>query len=149
MTMKQKRSNEPGKMPLIGDLADGQIAMNTHDAALFMRKTVGVDQSVVRVGAEMSAAVAATLKEATLPAFRAAIGVVGDGQSWQNVEPERSAGTTYSNATGRAIIVAVAAAGPGATFSVRPPAGSWVEVAVADGADHLSAQVVVPAGHDY
>ncbi|NGM47929.1 hypothetical protein G5B31_20640, partial [Rhodobacter sp. SGA-6-6] len=147
--MQQKRSTTPGKVPAVGDLADGQIAMNTHDAVLFMRKTVGVDQSVVRVGAEMSAAVAATLREPTLPAFRAAIGVVGDGQSWQNVEPERSAGTTFTNTTGKAICVSIAADGPGATLSVRPPAGSWVEVAVADGADHLAACVVVPPGHDY
>jgi hypothetical protein len=74
MTMKHKRSNTAGKVPLVADLEDGQLCVNTNDAILFMRKTVLGTPSIVRVGAEMSAPVAATLREASLPAFRAAIG---------------------------------------------------------------------------
>lgn len=118
MTMKMKRSNVAGKVPLTTDLEDGQIAVNTRDAILFMRKTVGETQSVVRVGAEMSAPVAATLKEATLPAFRAALGLgslatltptgtpngakfLRDDASWQNI-PQPTIAGPVSTASGSA-----------------------------------------------
>lgn len=74
MTMKHKRTGTAGKAPLVADLDDGQLAMNVADAILFMKKTVGGVSSVVRVGAEISPAVAPTLKAASLAAFRAAIG---------------------------------------------------------------------------
>lgn len=114
-----------------------------------MKKTVGGIASVVQVGAEMSAPVAATLKEVTLPAFRAAVGILGDGQVWQNVLPDRASGSTYVNITGRPIQISVVASGTGALLSLRPAGGSWVEIATSDSTARLAACAVIPAGNEY
>ena len=73
-TIKTKLSPTPGKVPLVENLASGELALNTNDAILFMKKTIGGVDSVVRVGAEMSPVVAAALKETTGAAFLAALG---------------------------------------------------------------------------
>lgn len=54
MTMQQKRSGTAGKVPLVADLLDGEIALNITDAVAFMKKTVGGVPSVVKIGAEMA-----------------------------------------------------------------------------------------------
>lgn len=77
MAIKHKRSSTAGAVPAVGDLVIGQLAMNTRDAILFMKKAVGAQESIVRVGAEMSAPVAAALKEPTGAAFLAALGGAG------------------------------------------------------------------------
>jgi len=64
-TIQLKRAAVAGKVPLVSDLASGELAVNTRDAALFMKKTVGGVDSVVRVGAEMSPLIAAALKATT------------------------------------------------------------------------------------
>lgn len=75
--IKTKLSPTPGKVPLIADLASGELAVNTNDAILFMKKTVGGVDSVVRVGAEMSPLLAGALKETTGAAFLGAMGYQG------------------------------------------------------------------------
>lgn len=50
MTMLHKRSAVPGKVPLLEDLAEGQLALNTADAVAFMRRTIGGVASVAKVG---------------------------------------------------------------------------------------------------
>lgn len=44
-----KRSSSPGSVPLTTDLASGELALNTNDAKLFLKKTVGSTSSIVTI----------------------------------------------------------------------------------------------------
>ena len=46
-----KRSSVQGKVPVVGDLALGEIALNTYDGKLFIKKNVGGTESIVDVTA--------------------------------------------------------------------------------------------------
>jgi hypothetical protein len=48
--LKVKKSSVPNKMPAVGDLALGELAVNTNDGRLFMKKDNGV-ASIVEIGA--------------------------------------------------------------------------------------------------
>ena len=50
-TIKIKRSAVPGKIPAAGDLELGELAINTYDGRLFLKKDVGGTQSIVNVTA--------------------------------------------------------------------------------------------------
>lgn len=73
-TVKFKRSGSAGKVPLTTDLVAGEAALNTRDGLLYTLKE-GVSPSVIVIGAEMSATLAAALKQASGPAFMEAIGL--------------------------------------------------------------------------
>jgi hypothetical protein len=47
MAIQFKRSNTPGKVPLIGDMLEGEINFNTHDGLLFFKKTYNSTASLV------------------------------------------------------------------------------------------------------
>lgn len=47
-----KRSSVQGKVPVVGDLALGEIALNTYDGKLFIKKNVGGTESIVDVTAD-------------------------------------------------------------------------------------------------
>jgi len=47
MAIQFKRSNTPGKVPLIGDMLEGEINFNTHDGLLFFKKTYNNTASLV------------------------------------------------------------------------------------------------------
>jgi hypothetical protein len=44
-----KRSSVPGKVPLVGDLALGEIAINTYDGIMYIKMDNGV-QSIMAIG---------------------------------------------------------------------------------------------------
>jgi hypothetical protein len=46
-----KRSSVQGKVPVVGDLALGEIALNTYDGKLFIKKNVGGIESIIDVTA--------------------------------------------------------------------------------------------------
>jgi hypothetical protein len=46
-----KRSSVQGKVPVVGDLALGEIALNTYDGKLFIKKNVGGTESIIDVTA--------------------------------------------------------------------------------------------------
>ena len=46
-----KRSSVQGKVPVVGDLALGEIALNTYDGKVFIKKNVGGTESIVDVTA--------------------------------------------------------------------------------------------------
>lgn len=50
-TVQVKRSAVPSKVPLTTDLALGELAVNTYDGKLFLKKNVSGTESVVEVGA--------------------------------------------------------------------------------------------------
>ncbi len=77
-----KRSAVAGKIPLTADLQTGELAMNTNDGRVYMKKTVGGSDSITRIGgfnitttavnktivAEEHVTVTAATKTITLPA---------------------------------------------------------------------------------
>lgn len=58
--IKIKRSNVPGKIPTTTDLELGELALNTHDGKLFIKKNDGSD-SIVEIGASAGNPVANNL----------------------------------------------------------------------------------------
>ena len=50
MTIKQKRSSVAGKVPTTGQLELGELAVNTFDGKLFLKKSDGTEE-IVEVGA--------------------------------------------------------------------------------------------------
>ena len=48
-TIKLRRSDQAGNVPLVGNLATGEVALNTADGKLFFKKTVGGVDSIVAI----------------------------------------------------------------------------------------------------
>jgi hypothetical protein len=46
-TIKLRRSNQAGNVPLVGNLSTGEVALNTADGKLFFKKTIGGVDSIV------------------------------------------------------------------------------------------------------
>lgn len=74
---------------------------------------------------------------------------LGDGQTWQNMSGSRTAGTTYTNNTGRTIFVSVEL-GQNAGYGFELYIGStWVELQRGDGGAPLGWQGAIPNGQQY
>lgn len=52
--IKLKRSATPGSVPTVSDLALGEVAVNTYDGRLYMKKNVGGSESIVQLQASTS-----------------------------------------------------------------------------------------------
>jgi hypothetical protein len=104
--IKPKSSATPGKVPLTSDLALGEIAVNTHDGKLFMKRNNGSDE-VVEIGAvpvsftELTAAAGQTVFTATYRAGRALVILNG------RVLPP----TSYTASNGTSVTIPTAATG--------------------------------------
>lgn len=80
----------------------------------------------------------------------AAVGGIGVGQTWQNVLGSRSAGTTFTNTTGKPIMINISRAGPNyaqTTIYVDGNAAAFAYVDQYGGNESLSA--IVPNGATY
>ena len=73
--LRLRRSSTAAAVPTTAQLSDGELAQNVNDGRLFGVKNVSGIRSIITLGAEMSAAVAAALKETTGTAFLSALGV--------------------------------------------------------------------------
>lgn len=60
-TVKLKRSSIQGKIPLVTDLALGELAINTYDGKLYLKKNVGGTESIVDISSGLSATEILTL----------------------------------------------------------------------------------------
>ncbi len=58
--IKLKRSSVPGKIPTTSSLELGELALNTYDGKVYMKKQVGNVQSVIEVGSSGSSSVTAS-----------------------------------------------------------------------------------------
>ena len=72
---------------------------------------------------------------------------IGYGQTWQNVTASRSASTTYTNSTGKPIMVYVQGNGGGGLQVSLTVNG--VALPVLSGATSLTASAIVPNGQTY
>lgn len=52
--IKLKRSATPGSIPTVSDLVLGEVAVNTYDGKLYMKKNVGGSESIVQIQATTS-----------------------------------------------------------------------------------------------
>lgn len=60
-TVKLKRSSVQGKVPLVSDLQLGELAVNTYDGKIYLKKNVGGTESIVDVSLGLSATEILTL----------------------------------------------------------------------------------------
>ena len=75
--------------------------------------------------------------------------VLGAGQTWQDMSGSRTAGTTYTNNTGRTIFVSVEL-GQNAGYGFELYIGSsWVELQGGDGGAPMGWQGAIPNGQQY
>lgn len=129
--VKLKRSAVAGKVPLTTDLDLGEIAVNTNDGKLFIKKDNGA-AAVVEIGAAQPK--------------------IGDQQSWTNVFSSRTNGVSYQNTTGKPIQVNVSFTNSFLSLQISSNNSNWIEVGnMASNPSSGSAPVVaiVPAGHYY
>ena len=49
-TIKLKRSSTSGRIPTTSDLALGEVAINTYDGKMYIKKNVGGTESIVEIG---------------------------------------------------------------------------------------------------
>lgn len=80
----------------------------------------------------------------TQPELATLVIPLGVGQTWQNVSGSRVSGTTYTNSTGRPILVSV-----GATIWLASAIVDGVSVAVTGTSNVVNVSFVVPAGSTY
>lgn len=52
--VQHKRTSIPGKIPTVGQLADGEIAINTHDGKMYFKRDANGTLSIVEVGVDAS-----------------------------------------------------------------------------------------------
>ena len=53
-TIKVKRSAVPGKVPILTDLALGELGINTYDGKMYIQKDNGATQTIIEVGAHLT-----------------------------------------------------------------------------------------------
>lgn len=54
--VQHRRTSVPGKIPTVGQLADGEIAINTHDGKMYFKRDANGVLSIVEVGVDASVA---------------------------------------------------------------------------------------------
>lgn len=54
--VQHRRTSVPGKVPTVGQLADGEIAINTHDGKMYFKRDANGTLSIVEVGVDASVA---------------------------------------------------------------------------------------------
>ena len=65
MGIKMKRSSVAGKAPAVGDVELGELAVNTHDGKLYLKKNNG-SETIVEIGAQRVTSVAGRTGAVTL-----------------------------------------------------------------------------------
>lgn len=129
--------------PALGTPASGNLANCTFPT---------LNQNTTGTAAGLSATLAIAsggTGQTTAANAGSALGAIGVGQTWQNVASSRAAGTTYTNSTGRPIMVAISISDGGSgsgsySFSVS---GVTVVSAAYDFGSFLS--VIVPSSGTY
>ena len=53
-TFRLKRSSVAGKIPTTSQLELGEVAINTYDGLMFIKKNVNGTESIVQIGEEVS-----------------------------------------------------------------------------------------------
>ena len=89
MGIKMKRSLVAGKVPAVSDIELGELAVNTHDGKLFLKKNDGTD-AIVEIGAQSVTSVAGRTGAVTLAKADIGLG---------NVDNTEDAAKPVSNAT--------------------------------------------------
>lgn len=80
-TLKIKRSATEGKRPVVADLQLGELAVNTYDGKLFLKRSNGINEYIVEVGGnvgyEVKNQTGATIPKGTVVAFAGTLGASG------------------------------------------------------------------------
>ncbi len=60
-TIKLKRSGTSGRLPTTSDLELGEVAINTYDGKMYIKKNVGGTESIVEIGSGGGSGLASSL----------------------------------------------------------------------------------------
>lgn len=126
MGIKIKRSAVEGKVPVVADLEIGQLAMNTADGKLYLKRSIGGVESIVQVGGVTSVAGrggAVTLTISDVALLQAAL----DSKAAE-IHDHIAAEIVDSSAAGRALLVATDVAAQRASLGLAT--GAFRNVAV-------------------
>ena len=106
-TLRHKRSTAPGGVPTTAALSLGELAINTYDGKLYLKKNVSGSETVVEVGAITSGGVTAALGYTPAnkagESFTGAISVAGSITATGDV-------TAYSDASLKTDVATIAGA---------------------------------------
>lgn len=106
-TLRHKRSTAPGGVPTTAALSLGELAINTYDGKLYLKKNVSGSETVVEIGAITSSGVIAALGYTPAnkagESFTGAISVAGSITATGDV-------TAYSDASLKADVATIAGA---------------------------------------
>lgn len=80
-----KRSNVPGKVPQVYDLALGEIAINTYDGKMYTKQSDGTTENIVQIGGTGGSSLSVKDEGTTLTAGAASMNFVGAGVTATNV----------------------------------------------------------------
>jgi len=131
--------------PVLGTPASGNLANCTFP-------TLNQNTTGTAAGLSTTLAIASGGTGQTTAALAgAALGAVGVGQTWQNVTGSRSAGTTYTNSTGRPIQVAILSAqGTNQQFQFYINGTLvWDQYSSTIYGDNVSCNFILPASDTY
>jgi hypothetical protein len=164
-TIILKRSATPGKVPTASQLALGEIAINTHDGLLYIKKDDGVSPSVVQIGGVTSvngetgtvtldsgdvaegsnlyftqARARAAVSAGTGISYNASTGVISTAQNLTSAAKPTFAGLTLTNGvdiTGDIIPTT------NNTYSLGSPTKVWKDVYVGPGTLYVNGSPVI------
>lgn len=134
-TITLKRSAVASKVPLTTDLALGEVAINTYDGKMFIKKDNGT-QSIVEIGAGGGATTLDGLTDVTITTPAAGAVLKYDGSAWINGQVDLA---DTDAVTG---ILAIGNGGTGATtqtaaFDALSPTTTKGDVIVSNGTDNI------------
>ena len=111
-TIKIRRSATAGAVPTTGQLALGELAINTYDGKLYTKKSVSGSESIVEIGVSSGSSGAAT----------------GGGSDQWALEHDNTITTSYTVGTGKNVIsVGPMTVQQGATVTI-PENSLWAVV---------------------
>jgi len=157
-----KRSSVPGKVPTVGQLALGEVAINTYDGKIYFKKYDGVEESIITIGESVAGAsgpIASTTDVAegsnlyfTQARARAAIsaspgvtfnqatGKIGTSQPLMVTSAPTFAGLTL---TGNIDITGSIVPSANITYDLGSPDKQWRDIYVGPGSLYVNGQKVL------
>lgn len=132
------------------DWGSGNIMLRMKSSVTYGNSSVEMYYDTTKVFETVSGGTKATGTLQVTGALTAGDGVIGQGQTWQNLAGSRTAGVSYQNTTGTPIEVrGQFAAGASRIFQTSSNGSTWISLAQSDGTVLIPFGAVVPNNHYY
>lgn len=120
-TIKIKRSSVQGKAPVTGDLQLGELAINTYDGKLYLKKDNGT-ASIVEVGAASGGVISLNSQTGATQTF--AVGTSGSDVAFSSSSDTHTLNVPDASTTARGLVTTGAQSFTGAKTLVQPDANT-------------------------